>query len=307
MGFYQTPNLKTELGSGIHKVFEVFANCKKAHQEGKNGFDDDSIGQVSFDQFDEVFSPIFVNSIIRKSLLYYQGKGNNNFGDKEYRQLQTWVNSVRDFQNGAFDPRKKDIIEAEKHFEIDLTENWATYDFSELGLYGKLRLQGTIDLVSQLTDSIYEITDWKSGRRVNWSTGEEKTYDYLLNHDFQIRFYHYVVMKLFPHLKQSIFTIYYLSDGGPFSLPLEQADLKKTEEYIKEIFTTIKNDTKVKAKSKERKHFFCSRICGYNKGCYKNGKSLCYYVEDCIKCKGITRTVKEEKDPNFSFGSYVQS
>ena len=39
-------------------------------------------------------------------------------------------------------------------------------------LKGQLAIKGTIDLVTKLNDDTIEVVDWKTGRRMDWTTGE---------------------------------------------------------------------------------------------------------------------------------------
>ena len=78
-----------------------------------------------------------------------------------------------------------------------------------------------------MDDGVIEVIDWKTGRRLNWATGEEKTYEKLLE-DPQLLLYNYAISKLFPEYEQAIMTIYYIRDGGPFSMCFDKPDRERS-------------------------------------------------------------------------------
>ena len=77
-----------------------------------------------------------------------------------------------------FDPRNRKIVDAEPHFDFVIDEPWADYNYTlnNENIHGKLAMKGTIDLITEVDDGVYEIIDWKTGRRLDWATGQEKTF-----------------------------------------------------------------------------------------------------------------------------------
>ena len=54
---------------------------------------------------------------------------------------------------------------------------------------GKLSIKGTMDLIVDIDSSTIEIVDYKTGRRLDWSSGQEKTFKKLNNDKQLIKFY----------------------------------------------------------------------------------------------------------------------
>ena len=76
-----------------------------------------------------------------------------------------------------FDPRNRNILCPEQQFDIVIDKPWAEYEYktTKETIKGQLAIKGTIDLITQINDDTLEIIDWKTGRRLDWATGEEKT------------------------------------------------------------------------------------------------------------------------------------
>ena len=58
---------------------------------------------------------------------------------------------------------------------------WSKYSYETKDgpLQGNLAIKGTIDLITQPSENTLEIVDWKTGRRLDWATGQEKTQEKL--------------------------------------------------------------------------------------------------------------------------------
>ena len=80
-----------------------------------------------------------------------------------------------------------------------------------------------------------------TGRRLDWATGQEKTQEKLEN-DPQLRIYHYAVSHLYPEIDHIIFTIYFINDGGPFSICFDKSDIPRTEDMLRQKFEIVKNE-----------------------------------------------------------------
>ena len=91
---------------------------------------------------------------------------------------------------------------------------------------------------------------------MDWATGEEKTQEKLFN-DAQLRIYHYAMKHLYPHDDTFLVTIYFINDGGAFTIHLQDEDLPKTEEMLKKKFQLIKETEKPNLV----KSWKCSKLC----------------------------------------------
>ena len=64
----------------------------------------------------------------------------------------------------------------EPHFDIPIDEPWAKFTYEKDGKMVEGCRSSTIDLVTKLDDETIEVVDWKTGRRLDWATGEVKDY-----------------------------------------------------------------------------------------------------------------------------------
>jgi hypothetical protein len=189
-------------------------------------FEDDTIGQVSN------YDPDY---LIKQSFNYYAGNSQElGWKKPDLTDIERGVQTVLD---SVYSPLKVPLLCVEKFFDIELDRDWANYSFNYQGekVEGKLRLRGTIDNIVRYDDNTLEILDWKTGKRLNWATGKEKTQESLLD-DQQLRLYHYVAHLLYPEYENISVTIFYINDGGPFSLCFSKDDLAETEADIRRFF-----------------------------------------------------------------------
>ena len=132
-------------------------------------------------------------------------------------------------------------------------------------------------MITQPNENTAEIIDWKTGRRLNWATGEEKTQE-KLEVDPQLMIYYYAVKKLYPHIDNEIVTIYFIHDGGPFSVAFDKSDLYKTEQLLKDKFKKIQHTLKPRL----NKSWKCTKLCHYGKTTFEgtNIEPITEYRDD---------------------------
>jgi CRISPR/Cas system-associated exonuclease Cas4 (RecB family) len=219
-----------------------------------------------------------------------------------------------------FDPRKRNILYPEQRFDITIDKPWAHFKYKTKDgpLEGQLSIKGTIDLITQPNENTAEIIDWKTGRRLNWATGEEKTQE-KLEVDPQLMIYYYAVKKLYPHIDNVIVTIYFINDGGPFSVAFDKSDMHKTEQLLKDKFKKIQHTLKPRLS----KSWKCTKLCHYGKTTfegtniepiteYRDGMvcnvgdkmTKCQQVAHDIGLKGYQETVDEYTTPGYNVGHY---
>jgi ATP-dependent helicase/DNAse subunit B len=310
LGHQTDSGKKAELGTIVHKVMEVLASLKKFQQDNPKRkylkIEDDALGEVKVhvDQFMEDF---FVVSIADRSFDHYTNKSKNHFtaGDRKTCVNLTW--DALQYNSGQFDPRTRNVVASEPHFDIPIEEDWAKYecelpDGSKIS--GTLAIKGTIDLVTETENGIIEVVDWKTGRRLDWVTGEEKTYEKLMV-DPQLLLYNYAISKTFPDYDQSIMTIFYVKDGGPFSMCFDKSDEKKFLGMLKDTFESIKANNSPRPLSQDRSHWKCTKLCHY----YKNNwpgtdQNMCIYIGEHLKEHGMDKTIECCTKEGFSIGHY---
>lgn len=310
LGYQPDSGKKAELGTIVHKVLEVLAKLKKYNQDNpkKNtlSINDDVLGEVNVKKSCFLKKDI-VNEILELSYKFYTSDSKHNFtkGDNENCSKLVW--DTLNYNDGQFDPRYRKIIAAEPHFDIPIDEDWAFYEY-EIGgkkIKGQLAIKGTIDLVTESSDGIIEVIDWKTGRRLDWATGEEKTYKKLCS-DPQLLLYNYAISKLFPEYKQSIMSIFFIKDGGPFSMCFDKDDQKRFIDMLKVKFEDIKNNQNPQPISQNRDNWKCTKLCHYCKTNWPGtDQNMCIYIENNLKNKGMDQTVKECTKDGFQIGFYA--
>lgn len=261
LGWSGPGNKKADKGTIVHKALELLACAKKAAQEGKEEYKDkECFGTLSSDT-----SLIDIDQLTEEVYAHYSKVWTHHkWTHRDLTDCRAWVWKTLEFNNGAFDPRNRIIVDAEPHFDFEIKEDWAKYRYEltaphtgeDIVLEGYWGLKGTIDLVTELSPGVYEIIDWKTGKRWDWAKNEEKTFDKLRD-DPQLRMYHYAAQVLYPNIDNILVTIFFINDGGPFTLDFGRAEIPKTVDMLRKKFELIKN-TKVPKKNKSWK---CNRFC----------------------------------------------
>lgn len=310
LGYYGLSGKKAELGTIVHKVMECLAALKKEFQDSspkskKISIDDDAIGNISITK-NMLVSKTLPNDLLDLSFDFYTKNSHNNFTASDKKECKKLVWDTLDFNSGQFDPRNRNIIAAEPHFDIPIEEDWAFYEYDINGdkVKGQLAIKGTIDLVTKVDDNTIEVVDWKTGRRLDWATGEEKTYE-KLNNDAQLLLYNYAISKLFPDYNQAIMTIFFIKDGGPISLCFDKNDHNKFLAMLRNRFKEIQKNNTPKPISEDRSNWKCTKLCHFCKNKWQDSNiSMCEYIENHIKTNGMDKTVAELTRPDFNIGFY---
>lgn len=259
LGWTGPSNMKADKGTMVHKVMEILAHFKLASQNNEQSIIDDIVGEYTVD-----IDNLPLDEIIEKVYDYYKKLFNHHdWQPKDFREIKRWVYKTLESAHGIYNPLTQTILQPERSFEISLKNDWAQYNYD--GLKGTLKLKGTIDLITQPDEDTLEIVDYKTGKRINWATGEEKTYNYL-QQDFQLRFYHLAASILYPHIKNFLITIYFINDGGPFTVGFGREDIPETLNNVREMYERIR-DMKIPKLTRSWK---CSKLCYQCKTSFKD-------------------------------------
>jgi len=268
-------NIKADKGSIVHKVLEILAKIKLGYQNGEKFIEDEMCEQISVPDTLSISSTELDNLTTQVYNHYTtQVVDYHPWSPKDLKDCKLWVHKTLDFDNGRFHPYNLTIVQPEKYIKIDVKEKW-----------GEFTLRGIIDLVIQTNENTYELVDWKSGRRWNWTTNEEKTYE-KLQVDPQLRIYHYLTTLLFPSIKNVLVTIFYINDGGPFTICLGPEDVSTTKQMIKNRFLEIQS-TQLPKLSKSWK---CNKFCHFGKTTFEN---------TCVK------PIIEFREDHPNYGKYM--
>lgn len=317
MGHTGKAGKAADKGTICHKVLEILASVKLAIQEGKDYIvDDEVLGKRTLESLTDV------GAITDEIYVWYSYHNSYNKWVADDRvDCRSWVKKALYLNAGMFDPRNRTIVSPEKSFDILIDKEWAKYSY-ELPdgsmLEGQLALKGTIDLITEVDPQLYEIIDWKTGRRWDWNKGKEKTND-SLNKDPQLMIYHYAATKLYPDVEDFLVTINFINDGGPFTIAFTKKDVAKTEDMLRRKFDKIKA-TRVPRLNRSWK---CGRLCHQGKSTFEgtnilplveqreghvtpvgNYMTKCEQVKFEIEKKGIDQVTKEYLAPGHTFGHY---
>lgn len=314
MGWRGPSNQKADKGTIVHKVLEILAFIKQAQQNNQYHINDDIVGSIDINNYDI----LNITNVVYEH--YSSTNSHHKWSDKDLKDCIKWVDKTLEFNNGMFDPRNRTIVSPEQHFDFIIDRPWAKYSFDtpDGKLDGQLALKGTIDLITKIDDNFFEIIDWKTGRRLNWATGKEKTQEHLEN-DPQLRIYHYAVSQLYPDIDNIMITINFINDGGPFSMCFQKSDLAKTELMIRHKFEKIK----AVRRPALNKTWMCNKLCHFGKTTFENtliepleeyrdgqitkkGQLMtkCEQIHHDVQLQGMNHAIQLYKHPNHSFGFY---
>jgi hypothetical protein len=150
----------------------------------------------------------------------------------------------------------------------------------------------------------YEIVDYKTGQRLDWATDEKKDYKKLCQ-DFQLMLYNYALIKLYPHVKNVIVTIFFIRDGGPFSLCFENSNLDIVEGLLYNRWKEISTCPLPEMVDPTQKDFRCAKICDYFKTPSPDGKTnMCKFLHEKIKLVGIDKVIAEHTNIGHKVSNY---
>jgi hypothetical protein len=249
-----------------------------------------------------------VEDIFERAYDYYSEE---DWYPVDKKDCRNWTWMVLEYKDGIFDPRKQTIWEAEPHFDFEIDRPWANYEWelpSGEKISGKLAIKGTIDLLISHEGGILEICDWKTGQRKDWGEKIEsksrKTYSKLCT-DFQLMMYYYAARKLYPEAKQVIVSIFFVRDGGPFTICLDDDSIKEVEERLQKRFQEIASCQYPMMQDATQRDFRCARICDYFKMESPDpNKNMCRFIHDEIELVGIDEVTKKHTCKGFSVGVY---
>lgn len=274
-GFRSESGLKACLGTICHKALQILADQKLASQNGKTEIYDEELGKFSVN---DVYD---IDRIVKLSFEFYKKiETHLSFTNADLKTCISYVNKALTYNGGIVDPRNKTIVATEQYFDFEVTRPWAQ----------GLKMKGTVDLITKLTDDIYEVIDYKTGRRLDWATGEEKTEE-KLQHDPQLLIYYYALKHLFPD-KEFVFSLFYINDGGLFSVYFDKSSYHEAEEMIRRRYLEIMSTSEPKLLSESQSHWKCKRLCQFAKQEYKEtGISICEFMKQSVRAIGLEKSI----------------
>lgn len=295
LGYKYPANAKAEHGNVLHKCLELLALCKRAKSEGKTSITEEGIGELNVDCPTE--------DIFERSINYYLKETVHTYTQKDIDKCREWLKKTITYKNGAFNPLNLDIQDVEKSFNITFKEDWAKYSYTLKGqkLEGYFGIKGNIDLVTNYSKTIVCMMDYKTGKRIDWATGQEKTYK-SFEKDFQLQLYALALSHLYPD-KDVIIEIFYINDGNVFTIPFDKKSLQNIKDRVIKQYLDIKLNDKPKLLSPTRTNWKCTKLCPFFKN--KIGKiSVCEYMANELKVKGMQQATDDNIKTGFNPDSY---
>jgi len=309
LGIKGESGFAADKGTAVHKILEIMALAKLAKQNRKRKLDADIVGKISTTNYD-------LDELIEKVYHYYSTNiKHHDWSASDYRDIKKWTYMALEANNGQFDPRNRNIVDAEPFFFFFFPEPWTISNYNST-VVNHFSIKGTIDLVTQVSkddaaQKIYEIIDWKSGgQRKNWATDEIYTLD-TFKYAIQPRMYHYAVHKMYKDVDQVLVTMFYIRAGGPFTICFEHKDLAETEEMLRVRHKKIRGDNYPKC----RKSWKCGRFCHYGKTTfegthikpvkkYRKCLTQCGQLEEEFRRHTIDDILNVYKVPGFELDHY---
>ncbi len=289
LSFKDKTNKKALMGTITHKVMQTLGDKKVAMNNGLDIVEDDETGRnLTLEECDnlELLNDIAFN-------YYSNAFPEVDITEADKRTCLKWAEKAVAYQDGALDPRNQDVFATELFFDIEIKEPWAKYkyDFEDQTIEGYLSIKGTVDLIVSQGGDYYEILDYKTGKRIDWATGEEKTYE-KLQKDTQLLLYYYALKNMYPEREFSV-SIYYINNGGLFSMVFDEDDYKLAESILRKKFEQIRSIQQPRLLSNEHAHWKCKKLCLFSSEYEDSGKSICQHIRDEVKEKGIVKVVEE--------------
>jgi hypothetical protein len=143
---------------------------------------------------------------------------------------------------------------------------------------------------------VFEVLDFKTGRRNDFATDEEKTLEYL-EKDKQLLFYLYALKNLYPE-KDFIMSLFFINSGGIFSVMGTDKMIEVAETTIKKFFRNMQNVDKPPTRhDPSQKSWKCKYCCAFSKpSSFTNGESVCDFLHKEIRKKGMKEAVEKYGD-----------
>jgi hypothetical protein len=299
LGLKDKDNGKACQGNVFHKNFEILAKCKLAQQNGEKFFIDDNFGKLS--------TKVKVEKINKLSYDYYESEFPGLMPKGSEKTVLEWTHAALLKLNGEMDPRNQNIYAVEEFFDVEVPHSWADYSYEIDGktIEGRLRLKGTVDLITREDEVYLHLIDFKTGRRFDWAKETVKEYSDLES-DKQLLLYYYALRLKYPNNKFYV-SIFYANDhvidkvlveGGLFTFVFDDDTMKLAEDMLRKEFEKIKNDRYPKVISKTCAHFKCKYLCAYSKIIpeISTEKPACIFLREEISEKGIEYVTQKYGD-----------
>lgn len=293
MGFESDANKKAEIGNIVHKSLELLAEKKLTIQDGSDSFHSEELNKTYS------VTNLSPEDCTGDAFDYYSTSSKFEWTEDDLKECQKLVNKVLTFNDGQFNPEKLHVLEPEKYFDIEIDKPWAKYSYKlpdGTVLDGNLHVLGTVDFLYQSEDGSVCYVDYKTGKKTNYKTNKDKTYEDLED-DEQLLLYYYALNHFYPD-RNIVVTIYFVRHG-PESICYGPEDIVKAEKMIQDRFERIKNAKTTKlAYDNKNERWKCKNVpCNFYYDEYENsGQSKCFFMRDQLLKIGMDRVIEKYGD-----------
>lgn len=152
-------------------MLELLALAKKANQEGSNLVCD---GEV-YKEPVEMGLDVNIEDLCKTCFDYYTKELKQDWAYKLDAKtkgspegyFKRLVKSVNIVLESGYNPLRREIVQPEQDFTLDIEEDWASFEYDYFGekLQGKLGIRGIIDLITKDGDFV-EVIDWKDRTQI---------------------------------------------------------------------------------------------------------------------------------------------
>lgn len=298
LGFKSPTGKKACLGTMFHKVFEVRSLAKLAIQRNEKLILDENLGELTIDECRNT------HDIVEKAFNYYKGvESHLEFTNGDLKNVKSWADfTLTNWPH--YDPFNLNLVASELYFDIEIEREWAKLK-GVLGgqeIDGHLRIKGTMDMVIDLGNNVYELLDWKTGEhRKDFATGEEKTIDYMEN-DNQLLLYLLALKTIFPD-KNFVLSLAWIRAGGIFTVYGDDDMLGRAWEMLEKNFKEISKNYTPRQLDPIHRDYRCKYLCAFSKPHENGSKSICQHFKEQISKNGLTKVANQNIDM-ATFGCY---
>jgi len=290
-------NMAAYKGTMVHFFFEVLASIKKAFDAKEKtvtikGFREVEVVDPYSLNVDELFEEIY-NKFVQDN--------NLEFDEEDKKECRKHIDAVLGTDE---DVRGLKIISTEHKFSVDLEYEWA-YFLDLEGNPSYLKINGVIDLVTELDEKTLKFIDYKTGQRKDWIKGTRKEYADMAD-DIQLHMYDMVLRKLYPQYENFHVCIIWTKDGGAYDFVFSPQSAEKTLSKIRERYESIR-DSLVPRLNRTWK---CKKFCTYGQESlpdapveYRRNQlndigqpmCMCSHLHAAIKKEGIVAVTEKYK------------
>lgn len=309
LGLKPPSGKSADIGSVVHKALEMLAWKKFKEQNGETAFKDEEMNKeyVAADVLpDQVLDDAYDH--YSNATPHHNESPRNKWTEADRELCRTHMWNTLNFDGGLYDPRNRHVLAPEQYFDLPIEEDWAHHTVRDPHTGESVDVQysikGTMDLVT-LDDSpdTIELLDWKTGARKDWVKNKPKGFLDLLQ-DPQLLLYYYALCRLYPDVPYIFPTIFFIKDGGPFTLPFDRAtDTPRALEMLRKRFEEIRETEKPsRIISDDAHNWRCFRLCDFFKKTaiidgVDTGRRQCEYYHSEVQQLGLEKVMAKHGVP----------